>query len=637
MSMQLNTAKEKAKNSGRAIKGLPKKFKAMSKKKKIIISSVAVVLIAAIAAQAFLRSGGPTDAISTARVERGDVSVIISGTGTVAPIDQYEITSLVKGEILSDTFEEGDMVQKGDLLYQIDSSDLENNLKKAQLNLQKSQVSYNETMDELSKLKVTSKYAGTITETYVKVGDSVNNGTKIADLVDMDTLVLSIPFNEADAATISTGSQANITLTNSFYTLTGTVRRVSSGTLISSEGATVRTVEIETTNPGAVAKGDSATATIGNIACNGPGTFDYNLETSIVAEASGKVTTLNYAKGDKVHAGNVVAVLESSTSDATRQNSALSLKDSQLSIESYNKQLEDYQITSPISGTVLKKTSKAGDTLDNSNSSVVMAVIADMSTIVFDMSVDELDVSKIEVGQTVSITADAIDDRTYTGYVDNVSVVGTTSNGVTTYPVRIVIENPDDLVPGMNVSAEIVVESRTDVLRIPLTAVQRGNMVYVKDDSKTASDAKAPEIADGEKNAPKGDRPEMPEGETPDMPEGEAPDMNQGEMPERPEGEEMPDMPKDAAKGVKMGNVPDGFRAVRVETGINDSDYIEIISGLSEGEEVYVPAATGSSSTQGMMGMGMGGMGGGMPGGGGGMPGGGGGMPGGGGGMPGGR
>ncbi len=628
MSMQLNTAKEKVKSGGHAIKELPQKFKNMSKKKKIIFAAIALVVISAIVLQVFFRSADPAATINTARVERGDVSVIISGTGTVAPIDQYEITSLVKGEILSDTFEEGDMVQKGDLLYQIDSSDLENNLKKAQLNLQKSQVSYNETMDELSKLKVTSKYAGTITETYVKVGDSINNGTKIADLVDMDTLILSIPFNETDAASISVGSQANITLTNSFYTMTGTVRRVSSGTLISSEGATVRTVEIETTNPGAVAKGDSATATIGSVACNGPGTFDYNLETTIVAEASGKVTSLAYAKGDKIQAGSVVAVLESSTSDATRQNSALSLKDSQLSIESYNKQLEDYQITSPISGTVLQKTSKAGDTLDNSNSSVVMAVIADMSTIVFDMSVDELDVSKIEVGQTVSITADAIDNRTYTGHVDNVSVVGTTQNGVTTYPVRIVIDNPDDLVPGMNVSAEIVVESRTDVLRIPLTAVQRGNMVYVKDDGKTKTDDKMPAAENDTRPARPSD----------DMPQG---DMPQGDMPQNADaprdGEGAPEMPKDAAKkGNKMGDVPEGFRAVRVETGINDSDYIEIISGLSEGEEVYVPASTGNSSSNDMMGM-MGGMpGGGMPGGGGGMPGGGGGMPGGSGGRPGG-
>lgn len=620
--MQLNTIKEKALQGGQKLKGMPKK-------KKIIFSAAALVLVAAIVVWAVVPSGKAGKTINTAKVDRGDISVVISGTGTIAPIDEYEVTSLVKGEILMDTFEEGDMVEKGDLLYQIDSSDLENSLEKAQLNLQKSQLSYNDTMDTLSKLNVKSTYGGTITETYVKVGDSVNNGTKIADLIDMNTMVLTIPFNEGDASSIYVGSSAQVMLTDSFYSLTGTVRRVSSGSLISSDGTTVRTVEIEVQNPGAVNKGDSATAIIGNVACSGPGTFDYNLETTITAETSGEVKALYYGKGDVISAGTVVAALTSSTTDSTRKNSQISLRDSQLSIENYNKQLEDYQITAPISGTVLKKTSKAGDTLDTSNSQVVMAVIADMSTIIFEMSVDELDISKIEVGQSVSVTADAVEDRTYTGYVDYVSVVGTTQNGVTTYPIKVVVENPEDLIPGMNVSAEIVVESRTDVLRVPVTAVNRGNIVYVKDDGKKTEAPVASAAAGRETEA--GKPAGIPEGEKsegmPEMPEGEMPEG----MPENmPEGADKGGVPEGM-----MSNAPEGFKAVRVTTGLNDSDYIEITSGLSEGQEVYVTMASssGESSMPGMMGMGggMGGMGGGMPGGGGGMPGGGGG------GMPGGR
>ncbi|MBE7022677.1 MAG: HlyD family efflux transporter periplasmic adaptor subunit [Ruminococcaceae bacterium] len=607
--MQLNSVKEKMLLGGEKLKNLPKAIKAMSKKKKILFSVVAVVLIAFLVLRIVLPSGEQAKTMSTAFADRGNISVVISGTGTIEPIDEYEVTSLVKGEILSDTFEEGDLVEKGDLLYQIDSSDLENTLEKAQLNLQKSRLSYDQTMDELAKLNVTTDYSGTITETYVKPGDSVNNGTKIADLADMNTMVLAIPFNESDAANIRAGSTAEVMLTNSFYTLTGTVRRVSSGNLISAEGVAVRTVEIEVTNPGAIKQGDSATAIIGGAACNGPGTFDYNVETSITAEASGKVVAMNYGKGDVVSAGAVIVALESTNADRTRLNSQISLRDSQLSIDNYHKQLEDYQITAPISGTVLKKTSKAGDTLDNTNASVVMAVIADMSTIVFEMNVDELDISKIEVGQRVSVTADALEDRVYGGYVDYVSVVGTTQNGVTTYPITVVVENPEDLIPGMNVSAEIVVESREDVLRVPVTAVNRGNIVYVKDDGKK-TDAPAPSG--------------RPEGISKGIAKGAAPTDRQEQG-----GRSIP--------GGIMGNAPDGFRAVRVETGLNDSDYIEILSGLSEGDEVYVTISTssGDSLMEAMMGMS-----GGMPGGGmsgGGMPGGmsGGGMPGG--GMSGGR
>jgi len=588
IDMQLSVVKEKVHKCSSKIRNL-------SKKKKIIYGSIAAVLVVTLVFVSVLPGKKQDGIVRTSLVERGDISVVISGTGTVKPIDEYEVTSLVKGEILSDTFQEGDLVEKGDLLYQIDSEDMENTLKKAQLGLQKSQLSYNQTMDDLAKLSVTSSYKGTITETYVKVGDSVNNGTKIADLVDMQTMMLSIPFNASDASYITVGSMADVTLTDSFYTLQGTVKRVSNGTLISAEGVTVSTVEIEVENPGALAKGDAATATVNGIACNSPGTFDYKLETTITAGTSGDVVAMYCGKGDVVSAGAVIASLQSASAETSRRNSQLSLQDSQLSIDNYNKQLEDYRITAPISGTVLKKTSKAGDTIDNSNAQIVMAVIADMSTIVFEMNVDELDISKIAVGQKVSVTADALENRVFEGHVDYVSVVGVTQNGVTTYPVTIVIDNPDGLIPGMNVSAEIVVESRQNVLRVPVSAVNRGNIVYVKGEAKTED-----EVADTGAN--KSQNPAGKPGETSNS------DMKPNDTPSN-----------NAMKKMLENNVPDGFRAVRVETGLNDSDYIEIISGLSEGDVVYVIAQSGSSGSNAIGMMGMGGMRGGM-GGMGGMP-----------------
>lgn len=284
--------------------------------------------------------------------------------------------------------------------------------------------------------------------------------------------------------------------------------------------------------------------------------------------------------------------------------------------------LEDYSIKSPISGTVIQKTSKAGDNLDNSNSSVTMAVIADMSRMLFTMAIDELDISKIEEGQEVKITADALEDVEFSGYVDEVSIVGTSSNGVTTYPVTIVVNEPDGLIPGMNVSATIIIEKRENVIRVPVSAVRRGDIVAVRDE-KSAS------LNDGNEDMPKG-RPE-------DF------DKNDEALPEKPDfgnGGGDGDKAKENAEGdgkkpAMGGGIPDGFTSVSVKTGINDENYIEIISGVEEGDVVWVPqvASSGDSQQNPMGGMPGGGMGGGMPGGGmgGGMPGGGGGgMPGGG-------
>ena len=85
----------------------------------------------------------------------------------------------------------------------------------------------------------------------------------------------------------------------------------------------------------------------------------------------------------------------------------------------------------------------------------------------------------MEAGQSVTITADAVEGQTFTGVVDNVSINGTTAGGATSYPVTILIKDYGDLKPGMNVSATIEGDRVPNALCIPVDAVNRGNTVTV--------------------------------------------------------------------------------------------------------------------------------------------------------------
>ena len=190
---------------------------------------------------------------------------------------------------------------------------------------------------------------------------------------------------------------------------------------------------------------------------------------------------------------------------------------------------------------------------------MTLETIYDLSELTFEMSVYELDVQSVQVGQTVEVTADAFEGQTFSGKVTNVSLASSYSNGVTNYPVTVTMDEVGSLLPGMNVDGNIILDSAENALVIPVDALMRGNKVYVKDDSVTQS----------------------------------------------------------------QGNVPAGFKAVDVETGLTNDDYVEIVSGLSEGDEVYVAESTVSNNNNMMMpggdmggGPGGGGMGGG-PGGGG--------------------
>lgn len=490
---------------------------------------------------------------------RQDIAVTLSSTGTLQPANQYTVTAAVKGEVLSATFEEGDTVEQGEILYEIDKSDIQNTIDRAALSLQQSQKSYQETLENLDNLTVAAENTGTIIELYVSEGDQVQAGATIADLRNSDVMEITLPFNSADADSFYIGQSATLTMDGSFETLTGSVTAIDGAETVLDGYQIIKNVTIQVKNPGGLSESSAATAVINGVACNQGANFTYSSSETIVAEVAGKIASLNVREGSTVSKGATIATLSSTSIQNQVENGKLSLEDAELSYQNTVDQMDDYTITAPISGTVVTKNVKVGDTLDNTSGQAELAVIYDLSYLTFDISLDELDVNQVEVGQTVNITCDALENVELQGYVTKVSVAGTTSNGVTTYPVTVQIDNPPaELLPGMNVDATIVVDSAEQALSVPTAAVQRGNTVYVKDSSA----------------------------------------VNE--------------------QGIMVGGVtlPDGWKAVEVETGLSDDNYVEIISGLTEGDVVFVPETSREATEMGMdvMGGNMGGaMGGGTP------------------------
>lgn len=555
---------------------------------------VAVVLVLAVVGGYGLHSWLGRQQVVTVEytaqdVETRDIQTTLSYTGTIQPLDQYSVTALVKGDVLQAPVEEGQQVSAGDLLYVIDSSDAQDSIKKSQLSLEQSQMSYEQTLKSAEDLYVKSDISGIVQQLYVEVGDSVNAGAQIAEVYDQSVMEIELPFNSEDAQSFSIGSSAVVTMADSFETLYGTVTEISAVDDVLDGYMLTRKVTIQVSNPGGLTESSYATAMVDGKACNTGGNFSYINRRTITAKTSGDVKSINVREGGAVSNGTVIVTLESDTMANTLRNSEISVEQSQLSLKSQQDALEDYNITAPISGTVVTKNIKAGDTLDNTNGANTMCVIYDLSKLTFDMSVDELDVKSLETGMAVEVTCDALEGETYYGTITNISLEGTTSGGVTTYPVTVTIEETGNLIPGMNIDAAIITASAEGALSVPSAAVQRGNIVYVTKDSPSAANA--------------------------------LPSANQ-------EQGEQTSQKDSGQQGVTMAqqNVPEGYVAVQVETGISDDNYIQITSGLQEGDQVAISnvrSSSSSSSAEGMMG-GMGGMSGAMPGGmSGGMPGGG--------------
>lgn len=453
-------------------------------KRVLVIAAVLALLFWIVVRPMLGGTAAVSGAYQTAQVQRQDLTVSVSGSGTVTPIESYQVSALVTGEILESPFEDGDQVEKDQLLYRIDPGSAQTALQQAQLSVQQAQMNY----DTLaSSLQVKAIGGGVVQALHVQEGDLVSAGTAIADITDTSTMTLTVPFQAGDAAHISVGQTAQVTLSGTLETLSGTVESVASADQVGNGGALVRQVKIRLTNPGALTETTSATARVGTYACASGGTLSPRLRQTITAAASGEITSLNVSVGSRVSAGAVLAAIGGESAENSLADAALAVQNAQLSLQSAQEALDSYTITSPISGTVIEKNLKAGDQL-NGGDSGAMAVIYDLSQLELQMDVSELDIGQIQPGQTVEITAEALPGQTFTGVVEKVSVNGTTTDGFTTYPVTILLSEYGDLNPGMNVSAHIIVERAENALCVPAEAVNSDGTVLVAGEGAFAED-----------------------------------------------------------------------------------------------------------------------------------------------------
>ena len=453
-------------------------------KRVLVIAAVLALLFWIVVRPMLGGTAAVSGAYQTAQVQRQDLTVSVSGSGTVTPIESYQVSALVTGEILESPFEDGDQVEKDQLLYRIDPGSAQTALQQAQLSVQQAQMNY----DTLaSSLQVKAIGGGVVQTLHVQEGDLVSAGTAIADITDTSTMTLTVPFQAGDAAHISAGQTAQVTLSGTLETLSGTVESVASADQVGNGGALVRQVKIRLTNPGALTETTSATARVGTYACAAGGTLSPQLRQTITAAASGEITNLNVSVGSRVSAGAVLATIGGESAENSLADAALAVQNAQLSLQSAQEALDSYTITSPISGTVIEKNLKAGDQL-NGGDSGAMAVIYDLSQLELQMDVSELDIGQIQPGQTVEITAEALPGQTFTGVVEKVSVNGTTTDGFTTYPVTILLSEYGDLNPGMNVSADIIVERAENALCVPAEAVNSDGTVLVAGEGAFAED-----------------------------------------------------------------------------------------------------------------------------------------------------
>jgi len=291
------------------------------------------------------------------------------------------------------------------------------------------------------------------------------------------------------------------------------------------------------------------------------------------ARADMEVARLAYERTRKMHAEQLVADQAFEQAEAEFKMKAASvdaikrrIDQQRAMLESSRDNLEKTTVVSPMDGVVTSLQKEEGEVVIGAQSfqPTVIMTVADLSEMEVEILVDETDIRNVELGQPAEVRVDALEDVKLAGDVTEIgssaiprgqtgttapSATSTTANQAKDFKVTVTLKNPpSSLRPGLNATADITTDTRSSVLAVPIQAV------VVRELSK---EGKVLESG----TAPTGTNDEPAEPVT------------------REKGEE-----KDGVFVVVEGKAT--FKPV--ETGIVGETDVEIVEGLSEGEEIVI-------------------------------------------------
>ena len=167
-------------------------------------------------------------------------------------------------------------------------------------------------------------------------------------------------------------------------------------------------------------------------------------------------------------------------------------------LKQLEEQLSYTTIESPIDGIVLSRDVEIGDAVSSilvlGSSATLVMTLGDTSEVYVKGKVDESDIGKVYLGQPARIKVESFKDKTFTGKVTKISPMGVEKDNVTTFEVRVSINNPEGVLKAMmTANAEIILEEHKNVLQIP-----EGSIIYDKD-KKASVEVPEPKAKEGKK------------------------------------------------------------------------------------------------------------------------------------------
>ena len=481
---------------------------------------------------------GETQYITTL-VQKGTIISSITASGQVESSNQIDLTSKASGTISYVGIKPGDKVLRGKTLFSIDSKDAQKSVRDAEISLESAKLS-------LEKLKIQNSDENMNADLMKAYDDGFNTVSDV--FLDLSGTITGLEniLNEANLSDNAARMSGKIAQN---------YRKLAETTYYNAQNAfekNKKSYRILNHNSPKEDIGKIIDETYETTKLLSDAIKNFHNFVDFLAEDTGRSsdfttsqnTLSTYTNTIDGHLNsllsaetNIKNIKDSSlNSNLDIQASILSVKQKENALQDAKDKLSDYYVRAPFDGTIATVIGKVGDTASGTLGTIIT------NQKVATLSMNEVDVAKIKLGQKATITFDAIENLSMTGSVAEIDTLGAVSQGVVSYNVKIAFDTEDaQIKPGMSVSASIITDSKTDVLIVPSSAIKNQNNI------KYAQMFIPPLAA-----------------------------------------------PVVGSQGTPSLIVPN---QITVETGISDDTNTEIISGLKEGDQIVSRTVTSSTTT----------------------------------------
>jgi HlyD family secretion protein len=530
------------------------------KRKKLVIFIVIILIAGGYYYYTTTQANKTSVSYITGTVEKGTISVTVTGSGQVSDLNKVDLKPLGSGEVTDIKVKNGDLVKADQVIATLDQRSNDRSLQQASASLSSAQASFSKVLagTTASDIKASQNSLNQSQLSYNNSLTSLDNTTKSATetlsqaqktLADLTSLITSPGSgNKRDAvvntiddqisAARSTLDAENKILSDQNLKPTLSIINISYLNLTNDTYAQAQALFIKAQTSLATVKGYESDSNI-DIASTDTlallskilsstqylfSALQNSITSSILSQAQldtykssmssqsssmssaitnlqGAVQTLKDAilsaqnnlnsttlsTGQQISsakaqvdsatislqiAKDALAKLKAPVSQQDIQIARSQLISAQTQLQSAQDAYDNNIIKAPFAGQVAELAVQKGDQI--TSATVIASLITEQKIAV--MPFNETDIAKIKAGQAVVLTFDALPDITLTGKVGDVDLIGTATQGVVTYNVKIVFDTQNDSVKsGMSVNASIITASKTDVLMVVNSAVKSDN------------------------------------------------------------------------------------------------------------------------------------------------------------------